>query len=128
MTTTTFNGIELAKAVSKFKREKLTPKLDKLQGINYKTAFKLFADINQIVGFEVIKFSAEKETLHTYQVKDRLRYNDSYKQGYNIVVEFIGKKYEAHTKEQYASWNFANWINDTFGDVFKLAKIIRENA
>lgn len=126
--TTKFNGIELAKTVSKFKREILNPKLNELKGINYKTAFKLFAQINEIVGTEIVKFEAVKGTLHTYKVSNRLRYNDSYKQGYYIKVTFLNEKYEAHTKDTYASYNFANWINDTFGDVFELAKNIRENV
>lgn len=126
--TATFNGIELAKTVSKFKREILNPKLDELKGVNYKTAFKLFAQINKIVGTDIVKFSAEKETLHTYKVSNRLRYNDNYKDGYNIKVTFLNAKYEAHNKDTYAAYNFANWINDTFGNVFELAKNIRENV
>ena len=126
--TAKFNGIELAKSVSKFKREILNPRLNELKGINYKTAFKLFAQINNIVGTEIVKFEAVKGTLHTYKVSNMLRYNDSYKQGYYIEVTFLNKKYEAHNKDTYAAYNFANWINDTFGNVIELAKIIRENV
>ena len=123
----TFNGIELAKTASKFKREILSPKLEELKGINYKTAFKFFKQINEIVGCEIISYSAEKETLHNYQVSNRLRYNDSYKEGFRIKVSFLNAKYEAHNKDNYAAFNFANWINDNFGNVFELARSIRES-
>ena len=120
-----FKGMDLAKAVINFKRNILNPKLKVYKGINYKSAFKFFKEINEIVGFEVFKFEAIKEELHTYKVSDRMRYNDNYKAGFTIEVSFLGNEYNSHNKEKNAAFYLANFIKECLGDTFELANRIR---
>lgn len=100
----TENIKETVKAINIFRNE-ISAKRDEMKSVSYKTVQHFFKEMNELLEYEYFKFEIVKGVYHSYNVVDRLRCNDSYKDGYFIKISIGNEKYDYHTKEQNAAWN-----------------------
>jgi hypothetical protein len=109
---TTAIEIEAIKAINQF-RTNLSEKRNDMKSVTYKQVENFFKEMNFLLGYEYFKFEATEGTHHSYKVINRLRYNDSYKQGLFIKMAIGCETYEYHTKQSNAAWNMNNFVQNT---------------
>ena len=126
---TTGKEKEGIKAINEF-RNILSEKRNDMKSVTYKTVQNFFEQMNALLDCEYFKFEANKGTYHSYQVKDRLRYNDSYKDGQFIKMAIGSESYEYHTKQPDAAWNMNNFVQNALakGGIMVIVEIRKIKA
>ena len=108
---TTSNEKLAINAINAFVRE-MKEKRENLKTVSYKTVVNFFSEMNKVLGYDYFKMQTNEGELHTYSVKNRLRCNDSYKNGLYIDMQIGDKHYSYHTKQAGAAWNMNNFVLD----------------
>lgn len=117
-------GLKIAKLANDF-RKQLSTLLDNSKGINYKSVLNFCNEINTLAGKNVFICEVEETTKHTYQIHNKLRYNDSYKAGKQIKIRFADSIYNAHTSDKYSAFNLASFMSEIVKNPFVFTSLIK---